>query len=160
MKVNVRELVPEETRRFLEVHHAAVRGTAAGDYSSAVIEAWAPLPITDEEVNRVRANAAGEIRVAAVRLGQIIGIGVVIPANCELRACYVLPEAGRSGVGRAIVAKLEWIARAAGTPYLEFDSSLTAVPFYLRLKYKVVKRGEHILSSGTPMTCVKMRKDF
>jgi hypothetical protein len=32
-------MCPEDARTFLEIHHAAVRGIAAKDYSSAVIEA-------------------------------------------------------------------------------------------------------------------------
>jgi hypothetical protein len=37
----------DEARRFLEIHHTSVRGLAANDYPTNVIEAWA-APITDE----------------------------------------------------------------------------------------------------------------
>jgi putative acetyltransferase len=66
MAVSLRRLRPDETRTFLEVHHTAVRVTAATDYSSEVVEAWAPLPITEDAVQSVLASAAAEIRVAAV----------------------------------------------------------------------------------------------
>jgi hypothetical protein len=40
------------------------------------------------------------------------------------------------------------------------DASITAEPFYLRLGYKVVGRGEHVLGDGVRMTCTMMRKDL
>ena len=44
---------PEEARRFLEIHHAAVRDIAAKDYPASVVEVWAPLPITDEACDEI-----------------------------------------------------------------------------------------------------------
>jgi hypothetical protein len=58
--VLVREMRPDDAREFLEVHHAAVRGIAARDYRSTVIEPWAPLPLTDEAVEWVRSIPDGE----------------------------------------------------------------------------------------------------
>jgi putative acetyltransferase len=156
----IRELRPDETKVFLEVHHAAVRMIAASDYPSAVIESWAPLPITDAVVERVRRNPEGEIRLAAVLDGQVVGVGALIPQKYELRACYVSPAAQRIGVGLAIVKTIERIALSHELPHLELDSSITAEPFYLRLGYRITRRGQHILHSGTPMNCVMMRKDF
>jgi putative acetyltransferase len=46
----------EDARLFLEVHHAAVRGIAAKDYPLAVIEQWAPLPVTKTHIEHVQAN--------------------------------------------------------------------------------------------------------
>lgn len=61
---------------------------------------------------------------------------------------------------RAILQALENIARAAGCPSLTFDSSITAEPFYLRHGYSVVSRGEHTLSSGGKMACVRLTKQL
>jgi len=160
MAVVVRGLRPSETRTFLGIHHAAIRVTAAADYPAEVIEAWAPLPITDDLVERVLTNAGNEIRLAAVSSDEIVGIGVVIPRRQELRACYVSPKAARTGVGTAIVEEIERIARAHQVPFLELDSSLTTEMFYLRLGYRVLERGQHLLGSRVPMACVKMRKDL
>jgi putative acetyltransferase len=38
----IREMRPGDARAFLGVHHAAVRRLANKDYTSEVIEAWAP----------------------------------------------------------------------------------------------------------------------
>jgi putative acetyltransferase len=92
----------EDARAFLEVHHAAIREIAAADYPAAVIEAWAP-PVTENDVEQVLANRDGEVRLVVENEGQIVGLGAIVLGNCELRACYVAPDAARRGVGTAIV---------------------------------------------------------
>ena len=160
MTVIIRLLAPEETRAFLEVHRAAVHGTAAADYPAAVIDAWAPFPVVEADVEEAGANADGAIKIVAVVDGKIVGIGEVAPAARELNACYVLPRSGGTGVGKAIVSELESIARAHGAPFLALASSLTAQAFYSALGYKVLEHGEHVLRSGARMACVRMRKEL
>jgi putative acetyltransferase len=158
MPVTVRRMRAQDARSFLEVHHAAVRRLAAADYPPDVIDAWAPLPISDEAVDRVAAASAGQIRLVAEIGGEIVGIGEIVPELNELRACYVIPKAARQGVGSALVREIEHIARAHGLAHLQLDASLTSEPFYLSLGYTVRERGEHVLSSGLTMACAKMAK--
>jgi putative acetyltransferase len=159
MSIKVRQMLDEDARAFLQVHHAAVRGLAAKYYPPEVIEDWAgPLPVNEQRVQRFLANPDCEIRLVAEIAGTIVGIGCLVVANCELRACYVAPGAARQGVGSALVREIERIARESGLPYLQMDSSVNAEPFYLHHGYSVRKRGEHPLGSGRQMTCVKMEK--
>lgn len=158
MNYFVQKLGPQHTRAYLEVHRASVRGIAAYDYPASVIEAWAPAPVTDEAVEIAMANPDGELRVGAFGDGRMVGIGAVVPSLRELRACYVLPEEGWSGVGRMIVAELETIARARGVSVLRLESSVTAFSFYSALGYEIVTRTELVLSSGLPMPAITMRK--
>lgn len=153
-------MLDEEARAFLEVHRAAVRGIAAKDYPQAVIEDWAPLPVTENRVARFLENPDDEIRIVAEGEGEIVGVGALVLENAELRACYVAPTAGRMGVGTALVREIEEIARRHGLGGLWLDSSLTAEPFYRALGYVAQGRGEHSLRSGRRMACVKMKKSF
>jgi putative acetyltransferase len=118
MFVTVRLMRPEEARRFLEIHHAAVRDTAAKDYPAAVVEAWA-RPITDQVVERFLANPDQEVRLVADVDGEPVGIGAIVVSNSELRACYVAPSAARCGVGSALVAEIERIAREHRLDHLQ-----------------------------------------
>jgi len=158
MVLVIREMRADDARLFLEVHHAAVRRIAVHDYPPEVIQAWAPLPITQAAVEAVAANPEGEIRFLAERDGQIVGLACLIIPNNELRACYVAPEAARTGVGKALVVKIEETARDAGVKYLVADSSLTAELFYRRLGYEVTEYSRHLLRGRWPMACVKIRK--
>lgn len=160
MRLNIREMQKTDARAFLEIHNAAVRGIAAQDYSTAVIEAWAPLPITDSRVQRVVCNPDGEYRLIAEIEGRAVGIGALVTKGSELRACYVHPIVGRKGVGSSLLLELELIAAGLGLRSLNLDSSLTAERFYRSHGYVVVGREQHMLSGEVPMACVKMRKDL
>ena len=158
--VVIREMRAEDARAFLDVHRAAVRGISAKDYPLAVIEAWAPMPLTDDAIERVRANPDKEYRLIAEIEGRVVGIGAAVFEIAELRACYIAPDAGRKGVGSALVKEIELAAREQGVRRLELDSSVTAESFYRREGYEVISRGEHVLRNGQQMACVKMRKDL
>jgi len=160
LQIVVREMNPQDARAFLEVHHAAVRGTAVVDYPLAVIEAWAPMPVTEKAAEKVRANRDNEYRLIAEIDGQVVGIGALVFESCELRACYVAPAAGRRGVGSALVHEIERVACERGLSMLELDSSITAEAFYRQHGYEVRERGEHILGNGQSMACVKMQKSL
>jgi putative acetyltransferase len=114
MSVIVREMRPEDSRAFLEVHHAAARGIAGQDYPPGVIEAWAPMPITDKHVEGVLLNPDSEYRVVAEINGLVVGIGALVLKNAELRACYVVPSASRQGVGSLIVQKIDMLPVSTG----------------------------------------------
>jgi len=155
--VTVREMRPEDARRFLEIHHAAVRGIAAKDYPPSVVDAWAQ-PITDQLIERFLANRDRELRLMAEIDGEPVGIGAIVISHSELRACYVAPNAARRGVGSALVAEIERIAREHGLDHLELESSITAEPFYATLGYTVERRGEHVIAPGVAMAAITMRK--
>ena len=158
MPIKVREMLNDDALAFLQVHHAAVRGIAAKDYPKEVIEDWAPMPITNQSIDRFLTNPDGELRLVAEIDGRIVGIGALVLAKSELRACYVAPQAARRGVGSALVHELGRIARDNGLAHLQMDSSVTAELFYLAHGYDVRGRGEHTLGSGQRMACVKMEK--
>jgi putative acetyltransferase len=160
LQIEVREMRSADARTFLKVHHAAVRGTAVVDYPIAVIDAWAPMPVTEEAVEQARANRDNEYRLIAEIDAQVVGVGALVFESSELRACYVTPAAGRKGVGSALVHEIERVAGERGLSMLELDSSITAEAFYRQHGYEVRERGEHILGNGQSMACVKMRKSL
>jgi putative acetyltransferase len=158
LRITVREILPEDARLFMEVHRSAVRGIAARDYPPDIIENWARIPITQASLENFLINPDKEIRLVGEMDGEIVGIGALVVEKTELRACYVSPNAVRKGVGTAIVREIERIAVANGLTFLQMDSSVTAEPFYKSLGYEVLEYGEHVLSSGQRMACVRMRK--
>ena len=158
MEIAIRMMNDDDARSFLAVHRAAVRRIAVKDYPRAIIEDWAPLPITKMTVASFLENPDDEIRLVAETNGEIVGIGALVKARSEFRACYVAPDASRKGVGSAIAREIEKIARNHGLAYLQLDSSVTAERFYMTLDYQVRGRGEHVLGSGQRMACVKMEK--
>jgi len=160
VRPSIRPMRPQEARRFLEIHHDAVRGLAAGDYPAEVIDAWATLPITEEAIARFLRNRDDEIRLMAEIDDEPVGIGALVLGLSELRACYVLTRAARRGVGTAIVVEIERIARQHGLGYLQLESSLNAEPFYSAMGFEVQERGHLLLRPQLAMAAIKMRKQL
>jgi putative acetyltransferase len=136
-----------------------VRRIAVRDYPPEIIEARAPLPNTQAAVEAVIANPEDEIRFLAERDGRIIGLACLVMANNELRACYVAPEAARTGVGKALLMKIEETARNAGLKYLYADSSLTAEEFYRSRRPRDVKTGRVITDLSARLRAARWRAE-
>ena len=107
---------------------------------------------------RFLANPDKEIRLIADLDGVPVGFGALVLAPAELRACYVVPEAARNGVGTALVREIERIAIQNGVERLDLLSSLNAEPFYAALGYDSTEATNHVLGSGQVMAAVKMSK--
>ena len=154
----MRPLRADEGRLFLELHTRSVRGLAAAYYPPEVLDAWT-VPITEDQLRNFTRNADQEVRIIAELEGEPAGLGALVVANSELRACYVVPEAAHKGVGTAIVREIERLALEHGLDHLHLLASLNAEPFYATLGYQSEGRTELTLR-GQPMTAVKMRKLF
>ena len=151
---------PDDALAILEVKRSAIRQTAASAYSPAIIDEWAPAVIVRERVDTFqRWIERGEelIVVAMEPAGKIIGFGSFVPAQFRvarrLRRCSIWRPRGR-----ALLARLEKLARDAGLAELRMDASINAVPFYEANGFISLERGEHVMSSGGRMACVRMRK--
>jgi putative acetyltransferase len=154
---------PEDALSIIEAHRAAVRGMAIGFYSREIVEEWAPISVSPERVEGfARTIASGEevVVVAVDSSGLILGFGSIVPSNDELRAVYVRSEHGRKGVGRAILRRLEDLAREAGLKELRMDASINAEAFYKANGFSSEASGKHTMSSGGRMACVRMRKSL
>jgi putative acetyltransferase len=157
MAVTVRFARADEGRTYLEIVNRAIRALATASYPPEVIDAWA-VAITDESVRALMINADKEIRLIAELDGTPVGIGALVVAHSELRACYVAPEGARRGCGSALVAEIERIARENGLTRLELVASINAEPFYASHGYCATERCEHVLPNGTRMAAVAMSK--
>jgi putative acetyltransferase len=157
-RITIRIARIDDARGILEAHYSAVHETAGRDYSVEIRLAWA-TPVTSARVDDYLRNALpNETTVVADVDGRIAGFGAIVEAQNELRAVYVSAEFGRQGVGSALLRELERLAKDRGCSELRLDSSLTAAPFYTDHGYEETGRGEHTLSSGAKMACVRMRK--
>lgn len=159
MAVTVRPLRAGEERLYLEIVSRAIRGLALGYYPAEAIEGWGPK-ITDEALDDLTLNVDKEIRLVSELDGIPSGIGALVVSGAELRACYVLPEAGRRGCGSALVLEIERPAREHGLKRLELAASLNAEPFYAARGYRVRERSHVVLRNQHALACVWMVKDL
>ena len=159
MPITVRPLRADEGRTYLDIVNSAIRGLAVGHYPSDTIAGWAVL-VTDETVRDLMLNTEHEIRLVAELDGEPAGIGALILARSELRACYVSPRFARRRCGSALVEEIERLARENGLTRLEVAASLNAEPFYTAHGYEVQERSDVVLRNGHRMAAVWMAKNL
>jgi len=155
--ITIRPYTPDDAAGIVEMRHNAIQNVPTVYYDKFTLDEWSEF--REGSIQRLLSNSAA-IRIVAVINSEIVGYGELVTKKNLLGACYVLSSAGGKGVGRAIVAELERIAREHGITYLQLDSSMNAERFYLNCGYRITERTKHIMPSGSVMDCVKMHKDL
>ena len=158
-RITVRFMRPDEGRIYLGIVNGAILGLAATHYSADAIAGWI-VPVDDNTLADFARNEDHEIRLVAELNGEPVAIGALVPERSELRACYVRPEAARTGCGSAIVREIERLAREHRLDRLELAASLNAEPFYRSLGYRVRERSDIVLRNRHRMAAVWMEKDL
>ncbi len=129
----LRAAQPEEAAALSAIARAA---KAHWGYPESWLQAWTPqLTITPE---LVRANST----VVAELDGQVAGFAMLRlePNGAILEHLWVRPALMRRGVGRALVARAEILARAAGAARLRIVGDPHAEGFYQRMGAAVCGR--------------------
>ena len=150
--IEIRRATVSDREGIALAHAASIRGLATDHYTAEQIAAWS------SGKNPERYPVDTEEMYVAVKDGEVVGFGELHLANHEVRAVYISPKIGRQGVGAAMLAKLEGIAKANGLVELTLGASLNAVPFYLRYGYQEVSRDKKLMINGTPLPYVTMVK--
>jgi putative acetyltransferase len=154
--LRLRPACPEDATAIHAVHGRAIRG-AVGHYTHDELEAW----VGGRTPADYLAAIAGRHVVVAETVGsppRVLGFGQLLAAEGVIEAVYVDPEAGRRGIGAALVAALEREARTRGARTLALEASLNSVPFYLAQGFDVDTAAQHALAPGVALRCMVMSK--
>ena len=104
---------------------ASIRGVAPGTYPAGTLAAWASLPAL---YHAWAMTAGGETVLAAERGGRLVGYAAL--RGAELTALFVRPSAGRRGIGAALLARIEALARRRGVERLTVRAARSGLAFY------------------------------
>lgn len=154
-KVVIRELRDGEEVLLRGVFYSSVHDLAATHYTPHQLSAWAPERFDARSwTERMRSPQT----YVAEDSGQVAGY-------CTLRKdgyvdhFYVSGPHARHGIGTAMLAHLDHVARDSGLTALESHVSLCAQPFFERHGYAVLERRTVVLR-GVTMTNKRMQKDL
>jgi len=136
------------------VHTDSIRELCRERYRPEEIAAWIAFRPPDAYV---RALASRAMFVAEWQ-GQVVGFGQLDPARGEIEACYVAPEAVGSGIGSALLARMEDEARLRGHRIVRLNATLNAEKFYARHGYRWLGRATHRVAGNVLLACVRMEK--
>ena len=157
---NIRRSTPDDAEGILHAHYSAVHETAKTDYPEQVLNVWSgPIDAQRIAARRTKMETDKSLIsfVAVDKVGTVFGFGELVPPE-TLGAIYVAASAGRRGVASALFNMLEAEARELGMKVLRMESSLTAVPFYVKHGFRELQRRTHRLADGLTMACVFMEK--
>lgn len=142
---------------ILALHQASIRELASGAYSPAQIDSWSEKP---DGVEPYEVSIRDDTRhvVVAEWEDDLAGWGRLDLNDGEVSAVYTHPDFAREGVGSAILAHLEEVAREKGMDRVHLWASLNAVPFYESAGFEAMGETLHETTGGVVIECVEMEK--
>lgn len=147
MPIKIRPFAAADAVPTLEVFQHAIRTTAAADYSSEQIAAWAPA---DADTSAWLERRSRLNTVVAVVDDRIAGF-TDVSASGYIDMLFVDPAAGRRGVATALLLWARTEAKQLGSNTLTTHASITARPFFEEQGF-VVDEERHPILRGVVMT--------
>jgi GNAT superfamily N-acetyltransferase len=150
----VRPAQESDVEAIFRVHGDSIRVLCRERYGEREIAAW--IAFRPPEAYRT-AFASRELFVAE-RRGEIVGFGQLDPRRGEIEACYVAPAKIGSGIGAALLGRMEEEARRRGHAVVRLNATLNAERFYERMGYRRLGPARHRVADDVNLECVRMEK--
>lgn len=143
---------PDDAEPTHDVFLRAVRTTACHDYTPEQVAAWTSRAgdLDDWDARRHTTRT-----FVARRNGTVVGF-TDLGRDGHIDMLFVAPEAGRTGVGTALLAHVRRLARADGRERLTVHASVTARPLFERHGFTVVETRRPVID-GVALTSHLMR---
>lgn len=153
--MHVRDFTFGDEPALHAVFYSAVHTIAAGDYTPAQLDAWAPdRPDMEKWTVQMRA-----IRPFVVEEeGRIVGYAD-LQADGLIDHFYVSGTTARRGVGRLLMARIHARAQELKLPQLYSDVSRTAQPFFERFGFLVLEH-KTVVVCDVNLPNARMTKDL
>jgi GNAT superfamily N-acetyltransferase len=145
---------PDDVSAVHRVHSEAIQAGAAGHYAQEIIDVWAGAFNPENFPRNIERMA---FYVAESREGGIDGFLAIDLETGEVDSVYVAPWGKGRGLGSALMALAEEVARDRGVSDLWLDASLNAVPFYERHGWRAVRDHARV-RQGVEIPLVRMEK--
>lgn len=149
---------PEDLTEMLKLFCNTVHTVNAKDYTPQQQDAWAPDSVVEGETRaRWDRTLSEHLSLVAWQDGQIAGFADLDVKEGYLDRMYVGKDFVRQGIATALEQRLEQAAREAGCSKMTSDVSITALPFFEKRGYRVVRRQE-VERKGVILVNFKMEK--
>jgi putative acetyltransferase len=147
----VRPYQSEDGEATLSCFVEAVRTTAAAHYNAQQRAAWAPDTI--DPVEWAARRAAARTLVAEIG-GSVVGF-TDLDATGYIDMLFVHPEAGRLGVGTALLGEVLRLAEVEHQTQLSANVSMTARPVFERARFRL-EADQRVTRNGATFTNYRM----
>lgn len=151
--ITIRRYFAADAATLASLFRASVREIAARDYSASQILAWAPDVI---DVSQFGKRCAMKSTWIAEVAGRIAGFSDM-ESDGHVDMLYVHPDFQRCGVARALLRRIEELARGCGLVRLYTEASITARPAFEAMGFSVLVP-QIVTVRGERMTNYRMEK--
>ncbi|MBI6655970.1 GNAT family N-acetyltransferase [Pseudomonas sp. MF6751] len=151
--LEIKRATPDDAERAFEIRREAIRGQCIGAYSAEQMALW----------TRGRASDGYSVLMEKqFYMGWLndepVVTGMLDLADGEIGALFVLPAYMGQGLGKAMLAHLEGVARQHAIEQVVLDATLNAVSFYRACGYVGDEQAVYRSPSGLVLACVPMVK--
>lgn len=154
-KIVIRRARLADALKIKNTHVASIRDICSKDYTAEQIEAWSGH--RKSEHYRKTMKSGGIFYVASIG-NRIAGFSCLL--GNEIRAVYIHPLFLGKGLAKKLLTAVEKHARKNGIKTLKLDSTITALEFYKKHGYQIVKHPMHRMFRGVQVPCVRMKKNL
>ncbi|MES2206666.1 MAG: GNAT family N-acetyltransferase [Pseudomonadota bacterium] len=151
--MKIRLFKTQDIENIARLFHETVREININDYSTAQVKAWAPDNIYFRNWESICTN---RFTYVADDKGIIAGFGELIPDG-HIDCFYCHKSYQRCGVGSLIYKAIELKALELGLPSLVAEASITALPFFQKMGFAMIKEQE-VVCRGTKFINYLMKK--
>lgn len=134
--LSFRPCLPKDAETLAALFVESILTLGEDYYSESQLAAWASRV---EDTEAFAANLGAMTTILAETEGEIVGFAS-LKDDKHIEMLYVLPDAARQGIGKALVNVMELLAQKRGAESLSVDASEVAVPLFEKLGYEAQKR--------------------
>jgi putative acetyltransferase len=153
--MNIRKAKVSEAQAILDLNAETWRLINSKDYTKDQIEAW----LRQQCKERIEQGIiAGNVTVCVDKRDHLLGVGARF--GNEITGLYVSATLQRQGIGSKLLSQIEEDAKLEGINELQFHSTLTALPFYLKQGYTEISRDNWPLPNNMDLKTVNIKKEI
>jgi putative acetyltransferase len=151
--VEIRYYQTDDTQQIMDLFYETVHEINIQDYSREQVDAWAPKEMNYEEWKE---RLSSRITQVAEEDGMIVGFAELEPDG-HIGCFYCHKDFIGHGIGGLLFKAIEARARKLGAIQLYAEVSITALPFFKKRGFQVIKEQE-IIARGILMKNYVMEK--
>ncbi len=153
--MEIRDYQTDDTQQIMALFYGTVHEINIRDYSKEQVDAWAPKELNYEEWER---RLSSRITQVVEEDGMIIGFAELEPEG-QIGCFYSHKDFIGQGMGTLLFKAVEARARKLGAIKLFAEVSITALPFFEKRGFQIIKEQE-VVMHGISMKNYVMEKSI
>lgn len=152
--MRIRKFRSSDAIQVAQMHRGTIRSVNAKDYPRAQIRVWSGR--VSAKRHRNPKELTNRVKYVALDKKKVVGFGDLDKTG-ELMGLYIHKDYQGKGVGTKILTILESEARKIGLKKLTLTSTLSALNFYKRQGYRILKK-THYRIKNQNLAVYEMKK--